>query len=88
MTTNAKPIEPALSAEEWKQLARNRNFMAGECEHYAFGNDFEGAMAVANAALPDDSPYKITWADFDALNGRNPEAQIIADKIRALLPPR
>lgn len=29
-----------------------------------------------------------TWADFDAWDGRNPEAQVVADKIRATLPPR
>lgn len=45
-------------------------------------------IALENAGLPDDSPYKFTWADFDMWNGRNPEAQIVADKIRAILPPR
>ena len=52
-------------------------------------------MALANYALPDASPYKITRADVEALNWTHPEMtngehdehRRALDKLRALLPP-
>jgi hypothetical protein len=97
-------IEPALSAEEWANALHpqvKRGFPEEPDDPYeialsigqtaSWHTDFcrwPQSLALANAALPDDSPYKFTWADFDLWAGRNPEAQIVADKIRAILPPR
>lgn len=58
-------------------------------------------LQLANAALPDDSPYKITRADVDALgvaatliedlkylaSGRPAELRVLAAKLAAPLPP-
>lgn len=43
-------------------------------------------MALANAALPSDSPYKLTWEMVDALRAH--EERHFANVIASLLPPR
>jgi hypothetical protein len=51
-------------------------------------------LALANAALPDDSPYKITRADVGAILYTDPDSdefgpvmERVAAKLAALLPP-
>src|SRR5688572_10201737 len=116
MTT---PIEPALSAEEWRDVLHpqiERGFpdeadspqevadglhwrSEAECAHRRYAR----GIALANAALPDDSPYRITRADVGALralfdelqgvwpgwpvNGPDQTVYRLADKLAALLPP-
>ena len=92
-------ITPALTADEWRLLnfwlvgkmpggkVRGMVVMDLPPDHQL------GAMAVANACLPDDSPYKITRADVDLVRSSvdragYPETLIdLADKLAALLPP-
>jgi hypothetical protein len=92
MTTDAKHIPPALSAEEWAEgTARHGEpllaYVAMEGQRlsvYDQGDEADvapelrpAAIALANAALPDDSPYKITRADVEALLARpHPEADM------------
>ena len=56
-----------------------------------FPSDMVGIMAVANASLPDDSPYKITRADVEEIRAAPNRIlwnlMAIADKLEALLPP-
>lgn len=51
-------------------------------------SDMPALMALANAALPDDDPRKITRADVETLR-RHDDAILdrIADQLAALLPP-
>lgn len=119
MTTDAKQIAPALSAEEWANVLRPneaRGFPE-DGEPYedrraaakSFGSwkmdtgHFPQALAAANAALPDDSPYKITRDDVGRLRdiavglesatdipgamGSGRTLHTLADKLAALLPP-
>jgi hypothetical protein len=128
MTTDAKQVPPALSAEEWQAMnlrreggdqavqwrANLQSFAPGwislYCEyptHPGLRSSaniqpelWPGVIALANAALPDDSPYKITRADVEAcraagqrtwhdpIHGEPPDvlAQLAA-KLEALLPP-
>lgn len=58
---------PALATSEWRTLAEHperRPWMIQTA--YDVGR-FAAVMALANAALPADSPYKITAADVQML---------------------
>jgi hypothetical protein len=108
MTTDAKQVPPALSAEEWQEAdaRRVRAFVQAtddlppHLRPEAWGHQPQVALALANAALPDDSPYKITRADVEAcraagprtwhdpIHGEPPEVLArLAAKLEALLPP-
>ena len=106
-------IAPALTPEEWRiydravESAREK----GDALIYSVrpwivnaGSTRESlprAMTIANAALPDDSPYKITRSDLDKLDcaasalrheyGSDDEdaadLDALAAKLAALLPP-
>ncbi len=88
-------LKPALSAEEWA-------LPNGPARQHIWDHGgLEQLIAVANAALPDDSPYKITRADVEELESVAADAinaarwserdvaplRAIAAKIAALLPP-
>jgi hypothetical protein len=90
MSTPDQSIEPAFSAEDWAHILP-------ACQ----ANPHQ-TMALANAALPDDDPRKITRADADGLSrliddefpftGKHvwPQAiflRTLAAKLDALLPP-
>ena len=97
------PIEPALTPEEWHILRlRSAGKMIGETVRGflvfdQYKEDQVAAIAVANAALPDSDPHKITWAMVDDLrevDGRldddalRPLVVRIADVLASYLPPR
>ncbi len=75
-------IAPALSAEEWA-------FRSGIT--LGVHGSLPRMIALANAALPDDSPYKITRGDVDALRLESGPSEAflfrLAAKLAALLPP-
>jgi hypothetical protein len=68
-------IEPALTAEEWVELEplgarayfQATSDLPPRLRELALGFDQARAMAVANAALPDDDPRKLKAADVEAL---------------------
>lgn len=75
----SEPITPALTAEEWRitsaAVARDFAITAlknefkdeyGECM-LAEPLSLPAVIALANTALPDADPRKITWAMVDAL---------------------
>jgi hypothetical protein len=81
MTQPNDTIAPALSAEEWRgeetwdtlvALYRFNGgvfFHCGDGSGSAIGGDhLAAAVALANHALPDDDPRKITRADVARLN--------------------
>lgn len=105
-------IPPALSAEQWKDalaVAIVPNGVSPGCvalfqmycdeygyATYASSSDLPKFIALANAALPDDSPNKITRADVAFLNeiagalysgAWSGPAERLAAKLAALLPP-
>lgn len=65
---DAKPIPPALSAEEWAEVEPLADGGYSD-ELYSLVSpgtrlaDLPKVIALANAALPDASPYKITRTD-------------------------
>lgn len=91
----ADNIEPALTQGEWADPPDTY----GLCVEWD-GNESK-IIAIANASLPDDSPYKITRADVGAIEstvdvlrrefGQDDEdaeaMEIVAAKLAALLPP-
>lgn len=108
----ADEIKPALTPEEWAIGGKEHSSFRiidgapvrwDVCEWCAIDSDTAGEMvAIGNAALPNDSPYKITRGDVKAIkraghygsNGaavltpeRLDELLAIADKLAALLPP-
>jgi len=97
-----EPIPPALTPEEWLESPPDRSGWDGEIYGLASSHSTETMtermvqiIARANHNLPNDSPYKLTQADVDALLGAAPDeprsvaAQMrtLAAKIAALLPP-
>ena len=113
-------IEPALSAEEWTNVLHPqipRGFpeepddvesiadaIASRASYRCDFKDWPQTLALANAALPDDSPYKITRADVAMLGECEIRQQVggdhtdwdrlddtrqaLAAKLEALLPPQ
>jgi hypothetical protein len=90
-------ITPALTLHQWQEImyygvdgATNDGTTTADDRHYA--------MAIANAALPDDDPRKITRGDVDAVDEATtflPEQmhdlvailRATVAKLAALLPP-
>lgn len=71
----SEPIEPALTAEDWADVRKyGVSWVRAEAGpvHWGDWSDQEDAevMAIANYALPDDSPYKITREDVAFLRVR------------------
>lgn len=95
-------IPPVLSAEEWRDVQRgatNSGMVVFFLSHFARVERYNAAAAIANAALPDDHPGKLTWADVEWLRSvLRPGHTVIASdiktlhaiagKLAALLPPR
>jgi hypothetical protein len=80
-------ITPALSAEDWREVLPN--IIGSQAVPHQ-------TMAIANAALPDDDPRKITRADVDAIETAMTHAigyqtrgaiKELRAKLAALLPP-
>ena len=107
---DTKEIKPALTAEEWAEIKRlsARGYFQATADLppqlRALALDFDQfrAMAVANAALPDDDPRKITRDEVAMIaeearvrswNGTHydlslaPDWNRLAAKLAALLPP-
>ena len=99
MTNN---LPSPLSAYEWRTLGPNG--VGHPITPSTLGDissldeaDRVKALVIANAELPDSSPYKITRADVAALrtahlefgqtNEKTDVVLTIADKLAALLPP-
>lgn len=93
-------VRPALSAGEWAELDHYPASPSTleDVQTLPLIDDRHRAVALANHALPDGDPRKITRADVDALRDdlsdhpddrARQEAVLrrIADKIAALLPP-
>jgi hypothetical protein len=102
--TDTSKIEPALSPEEWANLsvfkgetaAQHRIMLAlnggGTVAH------MPATIALANAALSDDDPRKITWAMVDEIreaasfihevSEEQPKLKRIAAALASYLPPR
>lgn len=102
-------IKPALDETQWAAWREGRTielerFPGGRAAiHPAQYRELRYAaehMALNNAALPDDSPYKLTWADVALLRDEAHEwethsgfgeqgraIQRLAALIAALLPP-
>lgn len=103
-------IAPALTPEEWNRRAALRD--GTEIEAVEGGNlglnafdeailigaeEFPAVLALANASLPDDSPYKITREDVELVRDSvnelfvqdrvGPGLRALAAKLAALLPP-
>ncbi len=71
-----KALKPALTPEQWAILAPIMDDVADAMVHEIPNaiilddediNSSAAVMAIANAELPADSPYKITRADVDYL---------------------
>jgi hypothetical protein len=85
------PIEPVLSAEEWREWIEWR----AANEPGGVDPSHEVSIALANASLPDDSPYKITQTDIDLIRESHDPARdshdvallALAAKLAAFLPP-
>ena len=58
---NTDQITPALTAEEWAEI-RSGNFQLDDIIARPFAT-----IAALNHTAPDDSPYKITRADLQAI---------------------
>lgn len=98
---SAPTPKPALTPDEWHRMGARQISLSigrGERETFAAGA-LPAMMALSNAALPLDSPYKITLADVtmlrrhaiamerpDAWDAGAPFARL-ADKLAALLQP-
>ena len=99
-------LEPALSAEEWADITRY-GVVVSEIDvgpfHFGTNSSDESLLALANAALPDESPYKITPEDsrfLEQIALAHAESgeywqtrtaarlRAIALKLAALLPPK
>lgn len=95
-----EPLQPALNAQEWDDE------MSGMAGNALFTDDVYNTLprlmvadiAALNFHLPDDSPYKITRADVDAVrdaqdfaraNGLSGHGVLdsLAAKLEAILPP-
>jgi hypothetical protein len=69
-------IAPAMSPEEWTEALSwphgVKDYIVGPAERVGYGDDSCADMArliaLANAALPDHDPRKITWAMVALLN--------------------
>lgn len=93
-------IPPALTPDEWASMDHPHT-IENAVEIAAATWNYPQAMALANAALPDDSPHKITRADVDFLRDElggdwwlgdpedpdAPRMKRILAKLYALLPP-
>ena len=94
------PIEPALTAEEWADFARSsRLARTGMLEAVLGSGQLPKVLAMANAALPDGDPRKITPQDVLDLQSMSNtmdyepvmysgDIDRIAAKLAALLPPK
>jgi hypothetical protein len=64
-------IAPALTPEQWADVAKyGVSYLRAEVGPVVLWNGDDGPsviLALANAALPDTDPRKITWAMVDAL---------------------
>lgn len=99
-------LDPALSADDWKHVAKyGIDYLRAEAGPQMWWNGDDGPkaiLALANAALPDDSPYKFTRADValllelaecvemeagDDWRADGPPLRRLAAKLAALLPP-
>ena len=96
-------VGPALTAEEWKRFDPKDAASHCEANAVAYETDFHVMMAIANAALPDDDPRKITREDVRYLRDTalflrtrvdehgddvgDPNLTALAAKLAALLPP-
>ena len=99
-------IEPVLTAKEWEYWQRKIAEPALRASHtpttmrYWLHFSPDTLRALANAAMPDDSPYKITRADVDLVreivrligdaecnNWPEDDLGSLATKLGALLPP-
>lgn len=86
-------IEPALTPEEWRDTDRAMRQHVGALPERA--DDLAQVIALANAALPDSDPRKITREDVracrretnDWFEDRDEMLRGLADRIAALLPP-
>lgn len=86
----SEEIEPALTADDWA-----RELSVADLHPFL---DTEKIIAVANAALPDSDPRKITreriallrvelgWAE-NAEYSNDPEARRFLDALESYLPP-
>jgi hypothetical protein len=99
MKNDDQSIEPALTPENWRRLEKFPFFVRDGrlFEWIDVGavavDQLEGVIALANAALPNDSPYKITRADVEHLQQfaseeRSAILERLADKLKTLLPPK
>ncbi len=90
-------LKPALTPEQWRALAISGEWrLDGENLLSMRPPAIVACVAMANGALPADSPYKITRADVDALRSISDQAASefhvyglddLAAKLSALLPP-
>jgi hypothetical protein len=70
MTDDTPVVPPALTPEEWTHGPLRGGYVSFargilDCRDSDFEEEFAPAiMALANASLPDDSPYKITAGDL------------------------
>lgn len=64
-------IAPALTPERWAYIKGRdyplRTRVGNACDEIDLALSEEGLIAVVNAALPSDSPYKITREDITLL---------------------
>lgn len=95
-------IKPVVAPDLWAHFARFPDFLrervAEGCDRvlHDLKRDPAALMALANAALPDDHPGKLTWAHVDALREcaeftGGPEADKTTEAaaiVASLLPPR
>lgn len=92
------PIEPALTAEEWADFARSSRLARKGMLGAVLGSgQLPKVLAMANAALPDGDPRKITRDDVLILrqvvgawfpDWRMEALAELAAKLAALLPPK
>jgi hypothetical protein len=97
MTDETRAIEPALTPEEWQALPDAAAAVAVMAlpSLRRQPERMQIVMALANAALPDDDPRKITWEDvyalrnWDLLDEGKTQLYLkrLAAKLAAFLPP-
>ncbi len=91
--TDTTKVEPALTAEEWERSrVRSTDYMI---EDASGGCEYAKVIALANAALPDTDPHKITAKMVETLRNMwyvDQEGEMllnrIADVLESYLPPR
>lgn len=100
MSETDTAVPPALTREEW-EVVMGRGVVAGRPNSRDYLGDHPTVshfrMAVANTALPDDHPGKITRLNVQMLRALlvafepndhvNDWLPALADKLAALLPP-